>query len=170
MRRGVYPGKFRRGVKCAPPPRKIRPRSRPRPCRLPPAAAPDRCPDRPGTTGPAPAPALPTQAARSGPGPAPARIACRRSPTPPGSPELIRSGPGPDAGKKHRARSGPRRPACQDRKRPQLPRRNRSPPPAGRDRLTVAASPEGPPPAHAGRAERNRPTPGPSDRLPGSIH
>lgn len=41
---------------------------------------------------------------------------------------------------------------------------------AGADRRRRSASPEGPPPAHAGQAERNRPTPGPADRRPGSIH
>lgn len=56
-----------------------------------------------------------------------------------------RSGPGPEAGKKHHARSGPRWTVCQDRKRPTL---ERTTPPAGRDRLTVAA----------GRKDRPRPT------------
>lgn len=95
MSRGVYPGKFRRGVKCASHPGK----SGPGAARAP--AAPDR---RPGTTGPAP-----------------------------------------------------------ERCRPAPPPRSAA---AGRDRLTVAAARlEGPPPAHAGQAERNRTTPGPAPRL-----
>lgn len=56
MRRGVYPGKFRRGVKCAPGPGK----SGPGAARAP--AAPDR---RPGTTGPAPERCRPAPPPRS---------------------------------------------------------------------------------------------------------
>lgn len=112
-------------------------------------AAPDR---RPGTTGPAPERCR----RRSQPGPRPRR---------PGSPLLIRpparwTGRNTTPGAAH---------AGQFAKIASGPRRNGSSPPAGRDRLTVAAAGrEGPPPARAGQAERNRPTPGPADRRPGS--
>lgn len=145
---GSISGKISPGSKVRPPHRKIRPPEPPAP--LPPRP----CRRRPGSSSAADRPERTTNRCKP--------------------PEAAPERPGPDRLPQiaHAARI-----AGADPQRPRPGRREETPRPEPptldslpRSQAAPAPTPEGPPPAHAGQAERNRPTPGPADRRPGSIH